>query len=60
MSIFRYSQTTYRPLSGKQPNNLPASSAIALALFGFGRYTFPLGTAGAMAFYDPLEGTETI
>ncbi len=34
-------------------------TAFALDLFGFGRYTFPLGAAGAISFHDPLEGTET-
>jgi hypothetical protein len=33
-------------------------NAFALDLFGFGMYTCPLGAAGAMSFYDPLEGTE--
>jgi hypothetical protein len=33
-------------------------SALALDLFGCGVYTFPQGTAGAMSFHDPLEGTE--
>jgi hypothetical protein len=29
-----------------------------LTFSGVGVYTFPQGTAGAMSFHDPLEGTE--
>src|SRR5689334_10418508 len=35
------------------------SSAFALDLFGFGRYTSSPGAAGALSFPDPLDGIET-
>ncbi len=46
-----------RPLSRK--HCVIVLSAFVLDLFGFKRYTCSLGAAGALSFYDPLEGTET-
>jgi hypothetical protein len=57
MGVNMMSAVKMPPIGRDYPYVVPR--AFALDLFGFGKYTFPLGAAGAMAFSDPLEGTET-